>query len=113
MGHIYGSKVVHLMAPLLNLGHCVIMDNWFSSPDMFHKLCSKQTDAMGTLCQNRKGVPAEIKNIKLKKVQLVSVYKDRLMITKWKNKKDVCLISTTHDAKIVPTRVEGKTWRSP
>jgi hypothetical protein len=51
----HGSKVVlQLKAPLLNQGYRVIMDNWFSSPDLFHKLCSKLTDAMGTLHQNRR-----------------------------------------------------------
>jgi hypothetical protein len=42
---------------------------------------------MGTLHQNRKGVPAEIKSSKLKKKEHVSIYKDRLLIMKWKNKK--------------------------
>jgi hypothetical protein len=72
------------MAPLLNKGHLVIMDNWFLSPDMFHNLCSKQADAMGTLHQNRNCVSAEIKSTNLKKVGHVAVYKDRLMIMKWK-----------------------------
>jgi hypothetical protein len=77
----YDLKVVlHLMAPLLNQEYRVIMDSWFSSPDLFHKLCSKQTDAMGTLHQNRKGFPAEIKSAKLKTGEPLSVYKDRLMI---------------------------------
>jgi hypothetical protein len=55
------------MAPLLNQRYHVIMENWFSSPDMFHKLYSKQRDTMGTLCHNRKGVPAEIKSAKIEK----------------------------------------------
>jgi phosphatidylserine decarboxylase len=59
---------------------------------------------MGTLHQNRKGVPAEIKSAKLKKGEQVSV---RLMIMKWKNKKDICLTSTTHD-EMVPIRVQGQ-----
>jgi hypothetical protein len=42
---------------------------------------------MGTLHQNKKGVPAEIRNAKLKKREHVSIYKDRLLIMKWKNKK--------------------------
>jgi hypothetical protein len=58
------------------------MDNWFTSPDLFHKLCSKLTDAMGTLHKNSKGVPTEIKRAKLKMGEHVSVYKDRLMIMK-------------------------------
>jgi hypothetical protein len=40
----YGSKVVlQLMAPLRNLGYHIIMDNWFSNPGLFCKLCSRQT----------------------------------------------------------------------
>jgi hypothetical protein len=41
---------------------------------------------MGTLHQNRKDVCAEIKSAKLKKGEYVSVYKNRVMIMKWKNK---------------------------
>jgi phosphatidylserine decarboxylase len=80
------------------------MNNWFSNPDLLHKLCSKQTDAVGTLHQNRKDVSAEIKNTKQKKGKHVSVSKDRLMIMKLKNKKDDCLVSTTH-FKMVPIRI--------
>ena len=96
------------MDPLLNQGYSVILDNWFSSPGLFSKLCSKQTDAMGTFRQNRKGVPAEIKSAKLKKRELVSVYKDRLMIMKWINEKAICLTSVTHEDKMV----RGKILRS-
>jgi hypothetical protein len=60
---------------------------------------------MGTLSQNRKCVPAEVKSTKLKKGEHVPVYKDRLMIMKGKDKKDVCLISTIHDDKMAPTRI--------
>jgi hypothetical protein len=62
---------------------------------------------MGTLHQNRKGVPAEIKSAKLKKGEHVSVYKARLMIMMWKNQKDIRLISTTHN-ELVPVRVQGQ-----
>jgi hypothetical protein len=58
------------------------VDNWFTSPALFHKLCSKQTDVRGTLHQNREGVPTEIKSAKLKMGEHVSVYRDRLMIMK-------------------------------
>jgi hypothetical protein len=68
---------------------------------------------MGTSCQNRKGVAVEIKSTKLKKGKHVSVYKDRLMIRKWKNEKDICLINTTHDNKMVATRVLGQDMEKP
>jgi hypothetical protein len=75
------------MAPLLNHKYRVTTDNWFSSPDLYSKLCSRQADTMKTLCHNRKGAPDEIKKAKLKKVEYVAVYKDKLMIMKRKNKK--------------------------
>jgi hypothetical protein len=57
---------------------------------------------MGTLRSIRKTVPAEIKSAKLKKGEYV-----RLMIMKWKNKKFVSLISTTHD-KMVQGTIRGQ-----
>ena len=98
----YGSKVVlDLVAPFLNQGYCVTMDNWFSSPDLFEKLCNRNIDAIGTLPQNRKGVPSEIKKSKLKKGEYVSAYKDKLLVMKWKDKKDICLMSTIHDEAMI------------
>jgi hypothetical protein len=88
------------------------MDNWFSRPDLYRKLCSRQTDAMGTLRQNRKGVTDEIRKTQLKK-ENVAVYKDKLMISKWKDKKDICLMSTTYDEKLVQTRVRGQDVKKP
>jgi hypothetical protein len=67
---------------------------------------------MGTLHQNRKCVLAGIKSAKLKKGEHVSDYKDRLMIMKQKNKKDIYHISTTHD-KMVPTGVRGQDLEKP
>jgi hypothetical protein len=74
----HGSKVaLKLMDLLLNK---IITDNLFSSSD----LCSKQAAAIGTLHQNRKGVPAEIKKEELIKGEHVSVYR-QTMTMKWKD----------------------------
>jgi hypothetical protein len=64
----------------------VTIDKWFSSPDLYSKLCSKQTDNIGTQHQNRKEMPDEIK-AKLKNGESEAVYKDRWMIMKWKDKR--------------------------
>jgi hypothetical protein len=68
---------------------------------------------MGTLRRNRNGAPAEIKSAKLKMGEHISINKDRLMIMRMNDEKDVCLISTTHDDEMVPLRFEGKTRTSP
>jgi hypothetical protein len=36
-----------------------------------------------------------------------------LMIMKWKDKKDICLMSTTHDENLVQTRVWGQDIKKP
>jgi hypothetical protein len=42
------------------------VENWALEHVLPDKLCNKHNDAMGTLHQNRKGDPAEIKKVKLK-----------------------------------------------
>jgi hypothetical protein len=49
---------------------------------MCDKLCNKQTEAMGTVHQNRNGVLVEIKKTELRKGENVMVYKDKVMIMK-------------------------------
>jgi hypothetical protein len=68
---------------------------------------------MGTLHQTRKGVPAEIKNAKLQNGERVSGYTDRLILMMWKDKKNIFLISTTHDNKMVPSWVRGQGMEKP
>jgi hypothetical protein len=60
---------------------------------------------MGTLHQNRNGVPAEIKGAKLTKGECVSVYKGNLMIMKWENKNNMYLVGITHYDKMFPSGV--------
>ena len=42
---------------LLNKGHCVYMDNYYSSPELFEELYFCETYACGTVHTNRKGMP--------------------------------------------------------
>ena len=63
-----GSKcVLSLVHPLLDQGYCVHMDNFFSSPELFHKLCNKFTDAVGTVRANRRDMPDGFANAALQK----------------------------------------------
>lgn len=61
-----GQGVAHkitmdMMDGLLNLGHELIMDNWYSSPILMKELYENGTYAYGTLRSNRKHVPKDIK----------------------------------------------------
>jgi hypothetical protein len=43
----------------------------------------------------------------------VPVYKDKLIIMKRKGKKDIILMSITHDKKLVQTRVQDQDVKNP
>ena len=89
---------------LLNKGHCIYMDNYYSSPELFEELYFRETYACGTVCTNRKGMPDCIKRINVKPLESAYLCNGPLLCLKWKgqktksNKKPVTIISTIHDA---------------
>ena len=62
-----GSKTTRIMlgllesTNLLNKGHHVYMDNYYSNPELFSELYYRQTYACGTVHQNHKGLPNALK----------------------------------------------------
>ena len=76
-----GSKVVQtLVKPLYGKGYCINMASFFSPPGLFETLCENGTDAVGTIRANRKGVPKQLIEHKLKKGELKALYNGRLML---------------------------------
>ena len=66
--HCMGTKIVMtLMKPLLNMGHCLTTDNFYTSPELSDILLQYRTDTYGTLRLNRKEVPKELQKKKTKK----------------------------------------------
>jgi hypothetical protein len=53
------------------------MDSWFSSPDLFYKMCSKDWH-YGNLVSKQKGVSAEINGAELKKGEHVQSAKTEI-----------------------------------
>ncbi|XP_068250307.1 piggyBac transposable element-derived protein 4-like [Palaemon carinicauda] len=98
--------VMSLMDPLLGKGYCLYTDNFYTSPTLADMLVDNETETVGTLRLTRKDVPAFIKNAKLKKGETVAAFRNKSMVLKWKDKKDVCVLSTLHDdsMKIVKSR---------
>jgi Transposase IS4/DDE_Tnp_1-like zinc-ribbon len=90
------SSVLSLVDPLLDKGYCVVMDNFYSSPELFNVLLSRSTDAYGTVRPNRKGMPSEMKRKKINAGEMIAWRKDKLLAFKWKDKRDVHILSTVH-----------------
>jgi hypothetical protein len=60
-GAAYGV-VMNLLRGLEDKGHCVVMDNFFTSIPLFRDLASKGIYATGTIRSNRIGIPSHLKN---------------------------------------------------
>ena len=102
---------------LLGKGHHVYMDNYYTSPELFSELHYKETFACGTCRSNQKNMPKSVTKAKLKqKGQCVFRRNGPLLCIKWKEKKDVVMLSTVHEAIFVETgRIdrEGKKIEKP
>ncbi|XP_045448807.1 piggyBac transposable element-derived protein 4-like [Melitaea cinxia] len=91
-----GSVVVELCEELLDQGRMVIADNWYTSIPLAEYLLSRKTNLCGTLRKNRKHLPLLVKKKKLKSGQHIAAQRNNITILKWKDKRDILMISTYH-----------------
>ena len=82
------------------------MDNFHNSPALAQRLKTLETDCVGTLRLSKKDVPQRVKEKKLQKVELVAKHSGPVSVLKWKDKKEVTMISTYHgeETRMKPTK---------
>lgn len=101
--------VMSLCDNILNLGHTVATDNWYTSLDLANELISKDTHLVGTLRKNRKGLPKNVVEAKLGKGESIAMENERgICVLKWKDKRDVLMLSTKHSKGSSTIRKKGK-----
>ena len=89
---------------LLDRGHCLYMDNYYSSPELFEELYFRETYSCGTARTNRKGMPNSLTKLNVQPLESAYLRNGPLLCLKWKGaktktkKKPVTLLSTIHDA---------------
>jgi hypothetical protein len=49
--------VLELAHDLLDKGYCLYPDNWYTCPKLEDNLCTRKTDAVGTIRANKKEFP--------------------------------------------------------
>lgn len=110
-----GSKIVQeLSEPFLNCGRTLVVDNWYASVELAELLNSKQTHLVGTLRTNRKSNPKEVTAKKLKKGEISSMRSSsNILVLKWRDKRELCMISSKHHSQMVKLSVRGKTIMKP
>lgn len=85
--------VVFLFQRLLHEGREIILDNWYLSVRLAEFLLSKDTYVTGTIRSNR-GIPKELVSTNLNKFQSCFVRKGDILVTKFKDKRDVYVLTT-------------------
>ncbi|XP_068095881.1 piggyBac transposable element-derived protein 4-like [Hyperolius riggenbachi] len=108
-----GKIVVGLISPLLNKGYHLYLDNFYTSVPLFKFLFDAQTVACGTLRANRKGLPEEVVHKKLKKGEMCSLRSSELLVMKYKDKRDVLMLTTMHTEAMMSVRSQRQETEKP
>ncbi|XP_050316027.1 piggyBac transposable element-derived protein 4-like [Anthonomus grandis grandis] len=93
---ISGNIVLTFLERYLSKGHSLYVDNWYTSPTLFTYLHKNKTNACGTVRKNRRNLPNLSKNLKSGEIEYMST--DRLLALKWKDKREVRMLSTFHNS---------------
>lgn len=94
-GKGHAEKVVKLlMRGKLDVGHSLYMDNFYNSFPLASELLKRDTYCTGTIRIDRKHLPVDVKNAKLKKGETIGRYAEGVLVAKWRDKRQVSYIST-------------------
>ncbi|XP_053545623.1 piggyBac transposable element-derived protein 4-like [Bombina bombina] len=103
------AKIVwELLIPLLGKGYHLYLDNFYTSVPLFRILYCLDTVACGTIRKNRKGFPKELSDKRLTRGATSALRQEELLAVKFRDKKDVLMITTIHDESTIPVTVRGK-----
>ena len=87
---------MNLMENFPEKGYQMYTNNVFNSSELAKYMLTQNTNISGTLRSDRKSNPKEVTKAKLKKGDVVSRSRDGLILSKWKCKRDILMISNMH-----------------
>ena len=106
--------VLKLIKPYLNKGYYVFTDNYYNSVQSTGYLSSKSSYIAGTLRKDRKSNPKELTARKLSKGQMNFRSRRNITLCKWKDKRDILMISNTRKSEMVyVSNGHGKAKQKP
>lgn len=101
--------VMELMEGVLDSGRTLYTDNWYTSVSLSKSLIDRKTHLVGTMRANRKGNPQDVVKAKLKKGEVIAKQnEEKTVVLKWKDKRDVMMLSTKHDDTSATCMRKGK-----
>lgn len=97
-----GEVLLALLKSYLGKGHTLFVDNFYTSPTLFSYLYNNKTNACGTVKPQRRDMP--IMKEKLQSGEMCFRSTSNMLALKWKDKRDVYMLSTCHSADYVATK---------
>ena len=85
---------------LLDKGHHIYLDNYYTLPELFDELHLHNTFACGTVRRNRRDVPKSMTTVKISQCDAIFRRRNCLLAVKFHNR-DVNILSTIHSADAV------------
>ncbi|KAK9679066.1 Transposase IS4 [Popillia japonica] len=105
---------MNLMEDLLDHGRTLCTDNYYTSVALADELLDHKTHLIGTLRSNRKINPKIVIDKKLKTGETVAEESNTgVIVQKWKDKRDVLMLSTKQTDEMCPTKRRGKETLKP
>lgn len=89
------------------------MDNFYNSYGLAKTLLDNGTHCTGTLRVGRKNTPKEVTDCKLKVGDTIAKCANGILIGKWKDKRDVCYISTQYENEMVEVTDRSRNKMKP
>ena len=107
------EKIVWFLAlPLLNLGHRLYVDNFYTSVQLFKALSAQNTVVCGTIQTNRKWYPQKLVQKKLDIGESFALRSGELLAFKFRDRKDVHMLSTMQSSSCTTVNVRRKSIQS-
>lgn len=96
--------VFRLMQSYLTKGHTLFMDNYYNSVTLSEKLLNYKTHSVGTLRSSRKRNPKQLTGKNLKKGEHCWVRLKKVYISKWKDRREVLMITTKNHPELIQVK---------
>lgn len=98
---ISGAIVTTLLKPYINKGHCLYVDNWYTSPDLFTFLHKNKTNACGTVKFTRMGMPQFEQDLEVGERE--GKNDGTCLAVRWIDKREVLMLTSEHEDQMVST----------
>lgn len=108
------NVVMSLCSDLLNKGRTLYTDNLYTSIDLATNLIKNETHLVGIIRKNRENIPKEVTHAQLKRGEFIArESSDGITVMKWKDNREVYVLSTKHSDNYKTTTKQGETVSKP